>query len=195
MAFIKYLPLLLALPAKAQLFGQASKQQQYYLQQIAAYNMLHAELKQGYGVIKNGLGGIRDINTAELNAHTAYYTSLKTPSAAIKNNGQVKDILNYQSYINSLFSHITDQSDYVQNLKAKVLTDCSHDLSDLQNLLSNQLQMSDDERLKQLNTIHASMLDKYEFTQNFSNQLKTLALQRQRETNDAQTLNGLYENH
>jgi len=196
MVSIKYLPLLLlSLPAKAQLFGQANKQKQYYEQQIAAYNALRAELKQGYGIIKNGLGGIRDINTSELNAHTAYYNALKTPSAAVKNNSQVKDILKYQEYIVTLFSRISDESTYVKHVKAKVWTDCSHDLSDLQNLLSSQLQLSDDERLKRLSAIHAAMLDKYEFSQSFSNQLKTLAIQRQREANDTQTLTSLYENH
>src|ERR1700744_3142674 len=59
------------------LFGQANKQKNYYLQQIAAYNAFESELKQGYNVIKNGLSGIRDINVAELNAHSAYYASLK----------------------------------------------------------------------------------------------------------------------
>jgi len=201
MASIKFIPmLLLALPAKAQLFGQAAKQKQYYEQQIAAYNALHIELKQGYGVIKNGLGGIRDINTAELNAHTAYYTSLKTPSSAVKNSTQVKDILNYQSYITLAFGQnfnglTTDETAYVASVKNKVLTECDHDLTDLQNLLNGTLQLSDDERLKRLNAIHASMLDKYQFSQSFTNSLKALALGRGQDHNDTRTLKSLYENH
>jgi len=201
MASIKFIPmLLLALPAKAQLFGQAAKQKQYYMQQIAAYNAFHAELKQGYGVIKNGLGGIRDINTAELNAHTAYYHALTTPSSAVKNNTQVKDILNYQQYISTAFSQsfsglTTDETTYVASVKNKVLTECSHDLSNLQNLLGSQLQLSDDERLKRLNAIHVAMLDKYQFSQSFTNSIKMLALGRQQSANDTQTLQSLYENH
>jgi len=208
MAFIKYIPLLLlAATAKAQsfsfsdLFGQASKQKNYYLQQIAAYNALHAELNQGYKVMKHGLGGIRDINTAELNAHTVYYTSLKTPSASVKNNNQVKDILNEQTYINSEFSQVftgltIDELNYVQSVKTQVFADCNKELSDLQNLLTaGKLQLSDDERLKRLNAIHASMLDKYEFSQSFAGSLKVLAIHRQQNQHDAQTLNSLYENH
>jgi hypothetical protein len=201
MVSIKYLPLLfLALPAKAQLFGQANKQKQYYEQQIAAYNALHAELQQGYGVIKNGLGGIRDINTAELNAHTAYYTAFKTPSTAVRNCSQVKDILTYQNYISSLFSQsfsglTSDETTYMRAVKSQLLNDCSHDLTDLQNLLNSQLQLSDDERLKRLNAIHASMLDKYEFSRSFTDHIKLLALQRQGAANDTQTLKKLYESH
>jgi hypothetical protein len=206
MASIKFISLiLLATTAKAQsfsfsdLFGQAGKQKNYYLQQIAAYNALHAELKQGYNVIKNGLGGIRDINTAALNAHTAYYTSLKTPCPAVKNNTQVKDILNYQTYISSIFSQTfsgltSDETTYVASVKNTVLTDCNHDLTDLQNLLNSPLQLSDDERLKRLNDIHASMLNKFQFSQSFTGSLKILAIRRQQNSSDTQTLTRLYEN-
>lgn len=207
MAYIKYIPLLFVVSvANAQsfsfsdLFGQASKQKNYYLQQIAAYNALESELKQGYNVMRNGLGGIRDINTAELNAHSAYYASLKTPSSAVKNNTQVKDILNYQSYITTAFGQsfaglTSNEQTYVTNVKSSLLTACNKDLTDLQNLLGSQLQLSDDERLKRLNTIHASMLDKYRFSQSFTNSLKMLAVNRQQNSNDAQTLTQLYESH
>jgi hypothetical protein len=208
MAYTKYIPLLFVVSAaKAQsfsfsdLFGQANKQKNYYLQQIAAYNALESEIKMGYGVIKNGLGGIASINTAELNAHTAFYNSLKTPSPAVKNSTQVKDILIYQQYINTAFSQsftglTSDETNYVAAVKSSLLADCNKDLADLQNLLATgKLQLNDAERLKRLNAIHASMLDKYQFSQSFTNSIKKLALQRQQETNGAQTLTGLYENH
>jgi hypothetical protein len=208
MVSTKLIPLLLlAGTAKAQsfsfsdLFGQANKQKNYYMQQIAAYNALESEIKQGYGVIRNGLGGIRDINTAELNAHTAFYNSLKTPSAVVKNNTQVNDIFNYQTYISSAFSQsysglTSDELNYVAAVKTEILNDCDKDLADLQNLLSNaKLQLNDDERLKRLNAIHAAMLDKYQFSQSFTHSLKLLAIHRQQTTNDTQTLQALYENH
>src|ERR1700761_4807761 len=152
MAFTKYIPLLFVVSAAnaqsfsfSDLFGQASKQKNYYMQQIAAYNALESEIKQGYNVCKNGLSGIASINTAELNAHTAFYHSLKTPSAAVKNSPQVKDILNYQSYITTAFSQSfvglnSDETNYVAAVKTSVLTDCNKDLTDLQSLLSGNLQ-------------------------------------------------------
>src|ERR1700744_4555745 len=112
MAFIRITGLLLLATVTAQaqsfsfsdLFGQAGKQKNYYMQQIAAYQAFESELKQGYGVIKNGLSGIRDINTAELNAHSAYYASLKQPGTVVKNNTQVQDILTWQTAIVNGFS-------------------------------------------------------------------------------------------
>lgn len=208
MACVKYIIPLLLLGGEtnaqsffSDLFGQAGKQKSYYLQQIAAYNALRAEMKQGYGVIKHGLNGIRNINTGELNAHTAYYTALKTPSSSVKNNNQVKDIVTYQTYINAIFNRsysdlTSDELNYVASVKTNVLTACDKDITDLQNLLAaGKLQMSDDRRLKRLNAIHISMLDKFEFSQSFSHSLTTLAIRRQQEKANAQTLTNLYARH
>jgi hypothetical protein len=197
--------MLVAVSAQAQsfsfsnLFGQANKQKQYYMQQIAAYNAFESELKMGYGVIKNGLSGIASINTAELNAHSSYYTSLKQPGSAVKNSTQVQDILTWQTDIASSFSQpfpglTGDEQSYISIVQTNLLQGCNSDLADLQNLLAGgTLQMTDDERLKHLAKIHADMQDKYQFSQGFCNSVKLLAAQRQHGDNDTQTLNALYE--
>jgi hypothetical protein len=183
------------------LFGQAGKQKKYYLQQIAAYQAFESELKQGYNVIKHGLGGIRDINTAELNAHTAYYQSLRSVSSPVKNSNQIADILNWQQEINNSFNQsftgITDDEQaYISTVKTGILNACNADLIDLQNLLtSGKLEMTDDERLKRLAQLHAAMLDKYQFTRSFCNSIKLLIVQRQQSINETQTLKNIYENH
>ena len=173
------------------LFGQAGKQKQYYLQQIAAYHAFESELKMGYNVMRHGLSGIADINTAELNAHAAYYASLKQP---VTNNGEVQDILQWQTEISNSFSqHFTGltagEQNYVVTVKTNLLSECNKDLTDLQNLLSPRaLQMSGGERLERLNRIHADMQDKYRFTRSFCNWVKLLATQRQQSINDLQSL-------
>jgi hypothetical protein len=183
-------------------FNQAGEQKKYYLQQIAAFNAFESELKQGYGVVKNGLGGIRDINTAELNLYSTYYKSLSVASSAVKNNTQVTDILQWQSLIVSQFSGISlnglvaGEQSYVAEVKTTVLKEVNQDMTDLQSLLqANNLQMSDGGRLKRLAKIHAAMLDKYQFTQSFCNSVKLLIAQRQQSTNDTQTLKSIYGNN
>ena len=181
------------------LFGQAGKQKNYYLQQIAAYQAFESELKQGYNVVKNGLNGIRDINTAELNAHTAYYQSLKQPGSSVKSNTQVQDILNWQTEINASFNQpfnglTDDEQTYVATVKTNLLQACNNDLTDLQNLLkSGTLQMTDDERLKRLAQIHTAMLDKYKFSRSFMNSIRLLLAQRQQDIKETQTLKSIYE--
>ncbi|HWZ15461.1 MAG TPA: hypothetical protein VNW95_09505 [Mucilaginibacter sp.] len=207
MASIKLTALLLLAAASAQaqsfsfsdLFGQANKQKQYYLQQIAAYNAFESELKMGYNVMKHGLNGIAEINTAELNAHNTYYTSLKQPGTVVKNNTQVQDILTWQTDIENSFSQpfrglTENEQNYIGVVKMNLLNACSADLTELQNLLQYEtLQMTDDERLKQLGKIHTAMQDKYQFSQSFCNSVHLLGAQRQQGINDTQTLKSLYE--
>lgn len=183
------------------LFGQANKQKQYELQQIAAYNAFESELKMGYNVVKHGLSGIAAINTAELNAHNAYYGSWRQPGAPIKNSTQVKDMIAWQSAIIRQFTtmeHVTgltpDEQNYIGVVQTNLLKGCNEDMADLQNLLqAGVLQMTDDQRLRRLDQIHTDMQDKYQFTQRFCGTVRLLAAQRQQETNDTQTLKKLYE--
>jgi hypothetical protein len=183
------------------LFGQAGKLKKNYLAQIAAYQVFESELKQGYQVIKHGLGGIRDINTAELNAHSSYYQSLEQVNHTVKNDPRVPEILQWQGEINESFSKTitgltSDEQSYWADVKAGVFKACNTDLTDLQHLLQNgDLQMTDDERLRRLAKIHASMLDKYQFTQSFIASARLLVVQRAHEVNGTQTLRKLYENH
>jgi hypothetical protein len=176
------------------LFNQASKQRNYYLQQIAAYEAFEQELKMGYGVMKNGLKGIAAIDVAEFNAHTAYYKSLETPGAAVKNSNQVQDILNWNTAVTQSFNQTYNgltagEQQYVLVVKNNLLTACNADLTDLQSLLATgKLQLSDNERLTRLDKLHESMLDKYQFSQNFCSSLKLLAIQRQAEINNNNNL-------
>ncbi|SEN05695.1 hypothetical protein SAMN05192574_102319 [Mucilaginibacter gossypiicola] len=183
------------------LFGQAGKLQKNYLAQIAAYRMFESELKQGYNVIRHGLGGIRDINAAELNAHSSYYQSLVQVNSAVKNDPRLAGMLQWQRDINGSFNQPVkgltgDEQTYWANVKAAVLKGCNDDLTNLQHLMQEgDLQMTDDERLQGLAKIHASMLEKYEFTRRFIAAARLLVAQRQHEINDTQTLVKLYENH
>jgi hypothetical protein len=181
------------------LFNQAGKQKQYYLQQIAAYYAFESELKMGYNVMKHGLNGIAEINTAELNAHNAHYQSLQQPSAQVKNSTQVQDMIGWQSSIISQFSTIgqitgltLDEQNYIGVVQANLLKGCNEDMADLQNLLqAGTQQMTDDQRFRRLAQLHADMLDKYQFTQSFAGSVRLLAAQRQQETNELQTLKEL----
>lgn len=183
------------------LFNQAAKQKQYYLQQIAAYYAFESELKMGYNVMKHGLNGIAQINTTELDAHDAYYRSLLQPSELVKNSRLVQDIISWQSSIITQFStlsHVTgltsDEQNYIGSVQINLVKGCNEDVIDLQNLLqAGTLQMTDDQRLKRMAQLYADMLEKYQFTQSFAGSVRLLAAQRHQDTNDTQTLKNFYE--
>src|SRR5438270_40913 len=80
----------------AEWFSQKSTKKKYLLQQIAALEAYGSVLKTGYNVAHHGLGTIGSFNNGEFQLHNAYYTNLKTVSPAVKNNVQVKEILQWQ---------------------------------------------------------------------------------------------------
>lgn len=177
----------------AEWFSQKKTQRKYLLAQIAALNTYGNYLRTGYKVAKGGLSSITSYVGDELKLHTVYYDRLKNVDPALKANPKVKEIMVWQIDINRQTSEWN--TDYLVSVKAALLKDCNEQLVQLSAVLSGKTQMSDAERLEQLNLIHAAMLSDYQFARNFNTQLKTLDLQKLKEANNINTLKELYENH
>jgi hypothetical protein len=172
-------------------FSQGKTQKKYLLAQIEALNTYSNYLRKGYNVAKGGLGSITSYVGDEFKLHTAYYGRLKTAGPALKNNAQVKEIIAWQQDIIQLTAGWND----VQPTKNALLKDCETQLTELNNVISNKTEMSDAERLQQIDLIHAAMLSNLHFANRFNTQLKIYGLQKQQGINNTNTLKGLYENH
>jgi hypothetical protein len=177
----------------AEWFSQGKTQKKYLLAQIAALNTYSSYLRKGYNVAKGGLSSISSYVGDELKLHTVYYDRLKNVDPALKANPKVKDILVWQLDINKQTK--TWNSEYLASVRSALLKDCDAQLTQLSNVLSSKTELSDAERLQQLEIIHAAMISNLQFTGRFSSQLKALDLQRTIESNDINTLNRLYEKH
>lgn len=209
MAYTKHLTLLLLLCAfsfrlSAQgfsfgdLFGQAKKQKQLYLQQIAAYQSFRSQLKQGYNVIKNGLGGISQIDLDEKNAHEARYRALSLVPDAVAKDPRVQAILDLSADINKSMANVTttdpEHRAYLTRVVAAVRRDRILGLKELEALLTpGQYQLTDDERLKRLGILHLRVVSLYEFTWRFSASVKLMTLQRKQEMNGINNIKHTYE--
>ncbi|MGF7080379.1 hypothetical protein [Mucilaginibacter sp. UYCu711] len=179
----------------AEWFSQKKTQKKYLLQQIAALQIYSGFLKTGYGIAKGGLSAIGNSAKSEFGLHTTYYNHLKTVSVPVKNNPQVNDILRWQHDI-LLRLNTIEKTTYNKKVCEALLTDCDAQLTDLQTVLTdNKVEMSDEERLRQIARIHANMQSNYRFAAKFSNDVKNINLQRQQEQIDVNTLKSLYENH
>jgi hypothetical protein len=112
---------------------------------------------------------------------------LKTADPSLKNNAQVKEILSWQQDIIRL------SADWKENVATKnaLLKDCEVLLDEL----TAKTEMSDAERLQQIERIHAAMLSNLHFASRFSPQLKMYALQKHEEIHSTNTLKRLYEDH
>lgn len=185
-------------------FNQKATQKKYLLQQIATLQTYIGYVEKGYKIASSGLHTISDIKKSEFNLHEMFFSSLKTVNPAIKNAAEVTEIVALQiSIINhfkkaiqtykasSYFS--SDEMTYIGNVYSELTADCLKDIDGLISVITDdKLQMTDDERITQINKLCADMRDKNAFTQSFSNNAILLAQQRQREQNDISVTQQLY---
>ncbi len=188
----------------AEWFQQKKTQQKYLIQQIAALQVYLSYVEKGYGIAKKGIDVIQEFKNGEFNLHEAFFNSLKTVNPTVKNAAEVTEIIALQLSIVTQFKDAiktykqsdqfnNDELIYINNVYANLTTYCLKDIDALMVVITNDsLQMSDDERMKQINIIYADMQDKNSFTQYFTNSANMFANQRFREQNDISVSHSLY---
>lgn len=186
----------------AEWFKQKSTQKKYLSQQIAALRIYSSYLQKGYGIARGGLGSIGGYIRHEFELHDAYYTRLKTAGAAVKSDPQVSDILRWQQdilkqtrWIKAQSGLTSGETTYVHQFCRALLNDCDARLNDLQVILTDQqTSLSDEERLRQLDRLHAAMQENYRFAAGFRSELQVYVRNKTQASRDLNTLNHLYGN-
>lgn len=166
-------------------FNQKKTQKRYLLEQIAALQVYIGYAKKGYDIASSGLQTVRDITSGEFNLHSGFINSLKLVSPAIRKNYKVVEIIDYQIRISKAFASIKyndllslPNQSYVGDVQSQVILDCGNDLEELLLIItSGKIKMRDEERLKRLDKLYDSMIDKYSFTMDFIGQVNTLIRQ------------------
>ena len=188
----------------AEWFQQKQTQKKYLIEQIVALQVYLGYAKKGYDIASKGIHTISDIKNGEFNLHGTFFNSLKAVNPQIKNVAEVAAIIALQISIvqhfkSSIKSNLeskqfnNDELDYLGKVYADFTADCLQDIDQLIAVITdNTFQMTDDERLKQINFIYADMQDKNQFTQSFTNSAKLLAQQRTKERNDISVSQNLY---
>jgi hypothetical protein len=185
-------------------FSQKESDIKYMLQQIAALQVYIGYAEKGYSIAQEGLSVIGDIKKGEFDLHNVFFNSLKNVNPSISSYSKVVDIISYQlniiadfkkaiqrlqqsgsfsvseiSYLNLVYTNITDQS-----IKS---------LNELIDIVTNgNMEMKDNERIKRIDVLYADMKNKYAFTQSFSGQASLLAAQRENELGETYFLQKLY---
>ncbi|MBT2564670.1 hypothetical protein J7E50_19640 [Pedobacter sp. ISL-68] len=184
-------------------FRQKKTQKKYLLQQIAALQVYIGYAQKGYKIAKEGLTTIGGFTKGEFDLHGDYFNSLKTVNPEIKQYAKVADIIAMQLRIvkeyNRSYGQITRSSafnneevDYIRRVFSRLLDDCGQTLDELIAVTTNgKLEMKDDERMARIDKLYLDMQDKYTFSRSFSNDAKTLAAARAKESSDVQTSRAL----
>lgn len=172
-----------------EVFKQTETQKQYLIQQIAAMKLYAGYLKKGYDIANKGINSIKDISKGEFDLHQSFFTSLKMVNPAIAGNSKIALVIAWQMTIakdllaiNSRTALPPSDKSYIRQVRLKVMKECEQDMEELLLVITQgKLEMKDDERINRLDKVYESMKDKYQFTQSFSNQVKTLSLQKEQE--------------
>jgi hypothetical protein len=190
----------------AEWFRQSATQKKYLLQQIAALQLYIGYAKKGYSIARQGLNTIGDIKHGEFDLHKDYFISLKTVNPKIKKYSKVAGIVLLQVNIIKIYKEAAEdlkqsgslnsgEINYINGVFDRLIDDCAKTIDALITVTkSGQLEMKDDERLKQIDALYRDMQDKYTFVQDFSNEARLLAISRISEQNNIQTsraLNGI----
>ena len=188
------------------LFAQAEEAEQLLLnvEKLAQLKQILTDLKKGYQIVSTGYNTIKNVSQGNFNLHKAFLDALMEVSPTVKNYKKVADIIKYQILIikeyKSAYSRFkTDvnfnpqELDYFGKVYANLFNQSLKNLDALTTVITaNKLRMSDDERLKAIDDIFNSMLDKLTFLRHFNNNTTILAIQRAREKKDANTLQKIY---
>lgn len=187
-------------------FNQKETQRKYLLQQITALQIYVQYLEKGYSIAKDGLATINNAKQGEFMLHKSYLSSLDKASPAVRNNAKVADIITLQSKVmeiyNDTYAKIRDSGvftnpevSYISRVYDRLLSDCDNTLNGLLQVTTDgMLEMREDERFKQIDTLYFNMTQHYTFIKNFSNEAMVLATSRIKENNDIETsriLNGI----
>jgi hypothetical protein len=181
-------------------FHQKKTQKKYLVDQIAALRVYAEYVKKGYNITHAGLTTIENIKNGHFTIDQSFFTSKGNVKPAISHSIKVLNIIGYQAKIirdlkrfyqssknDPNFS--ADEILYLSHVYANMLRQCDDSLAELRDIIrSGALEMTDDERLKRIDTLHRDIVEKYAFTQAFTNETKLLGAQREAEKSGVHTI-------
>ena len=188
----------MSLPSHAQTWNewwkQKDTQKKYLAEQIVALKAYGAVLKEGYEVASKGLGLVHTIQNGDYAQHETYFSSFSTVNPKLKKHPQAKSTIALYSKTRQLTLEIptklfaenrftASEEKIIRHVLQSIAKDCDDIPAELQTLLEkDQLNLSDSERMVQLNQIHEQMQEAYTYTLRFYQNCQNLSLSRKSES-------------
>ena len=204
--FRRLMLILLALACLLPLRSRAQADEiQQLLLNVEKLNQLKnilSDMKQGYDILHQGYGAVRDISQGSFRLHETFLDGLLAVNPHLQQYRRVADILAAQQQLvreyqraYRLFreagSFSAAELQYLGAVYSRLLEESTRHLDELALVLTaGALRMSDGERLRAIDRIYAGTADKLAFLRDFNRQTTLLALQRGQAQRE---LNGLLE--
>jgi hypothetical protein len=195
------------IPVTAQgIFNQNNTQRKYLMEQIAMLQTYLGYVKQGNNIIKNGTNLIGSSKQGELDLHKGYFSSLRTVNGKFRGNEKVTAILamhdamsgSRKATISKAMQSGQFSSGEIAQLKtayANLAAEAEKDIDELMLVITDgQLEMTDDERIREIDRLYLLMQKKYALQRAMNNNILAIASGRTRDLDDIKTIRGLYGN-
>jgi len=203
---MKKIILIVACSLSLNCYSQSAEARQLLLdvEKLVQFKKILQDMYEGYKVIHNGYTTIRDISSGNFNLHKNFLDALMDVSPAVRNYKRVPDIINYQLQIvriyRAAFSRFKEDRNftpkeiqYMGKVYNNLFSETLKNLDELVMIIeAGKLRMSDDERLKAIDRIYASMEDQFFFLQSFNTSTSYLSLQRQNEKTNIEMSKRIY---
>jgi len=175
------------------------------IEKLTQFKAILGDLETGYTILTQGYAEVRDISEGNFNLHSAFLNSLMAVSPEVRKYGRIADIITNQASIVSEYKAAWKQAQsgghftasellYMNGVFTSLLNQSVDNLTNLTNILTaNTLRMSDAERLQAIDHLYSDTQNKLVFLRHFDSELAVMQLQRQKEQNDANTLNHIFK--
>lgn len=175
------------------------------IEKLNQFRKILSDMKSGYDILVKGYGTVKNIAEGNFKLHQVFLDGLMEVSPAVRKYKRIGDILNYELKIvkeykatlnkfKSSGRFSINELDYLTGIYNKLNRESLANLDDLSVVISSgKLKMSDEERLKAIDTIYEDIADKYHFLQVFNKQAEILRIQRVKEAGEVKVLQNLYK--
>ena len=197
--------LITLIPNKAASQAQEIQQLILNIEKLTQFKQILSDMKKGYQILSGGYKAVKDVSEGNFSLHKTFLDALLQVSPVVKNYKRVGDIVNYQILLvkesKAAFNRYAKSQSFTQaelkyheKVYSYLLNQSLRNLDELVTIVTaDKLRMSDDERLRAIDEIYADMQDKLLFLRNFNAESNILALQRIKESNDVNSVQGLHE--
>ncbi len=168
------------------------------VEKLAQLKSILQKMYDGYEIISKGYNTIKNISEGNFSIHDLFLQNLLGVSPAVQKYKRVADIIQYQIRIvkeyQTAYKYFRDDKnftpsevDYMSKVYKNLFDRSVDNLDDLLMVITaGKLRMSDDERIKAIDSIFAEMEDQLGFLRHFNSNAYMLSKQRTKEKNEVE---------
>lgn len=186
--------------------AQSTEVQQLLLnvEKLSQLKNILQDMKKGWTVVNGGYNLIRDISKGNFSLHEFFLDGLMLVSPEVKKYRRVADIITYQKNIVAEYKSAlarfrssgafnVDELEYLGSVYQQLFEESVGHIDELLMVITSaKLRMSDDERLRAIDSIFDRVQDKLIFLRSFNTETGLLAVQREKQQGELRRTMSLY---